>query len=169
MSSTERIASSLPATGTVIRSGSALVSTIAINRECPSLLASLTAIRSFFESITNMQAREVVVMFLMPARLRDSLSRWRVIRSCSFFGVVLELAARLAPRLEVLETADLLLDRLEVGEESAQPALGHVERVGSLRLFLHNGAQLPLRADEQHIVAAQDDLSRQLLREVDLP
>jgi hypothetical protein len=66
MSSTERIASSFPAIGTVMRSGSAFVSTIAITG-IDSLLASLTAMRSFLESITNMSPGSRV-MFLMPAR-----------------------------------------------------------------------------------------------------
>ena len=59
ISDTERIASSLPAIGTVIRSGSALVSTIATTG-MPSLFASVTAIFSFLESTTNSSAGQAV-------------------------------------------------------------------------------------------------------------
>jgi hypothetical protein len=83
ISSTERIASSFPAIGTVIKSGSALVSTIAMIG-IPSLFASLTAIRSFFESTTKSSPGRRV-MFLMPARYFVSFSRSRSMRSCSFF------------------------------------------------------------------------------------
>ena len=54
ISSTERIASSLPAIGTVIRSGSELVSQIAMIG-MPSLFASSTAIFSFFASTTKIR------------------------------------------------------------------------------------------------------------------
>src|SRR5439155_9391591 len=52
MSETARIASSLPGIGTVISSGSAFVSTMATTG-MPSLFASATAMRSFFESTMN--------------------------------------------------------------------------------------------------------------------
>ncbi len=83
MSSTERIASSLPAIGTLMRSGSELVSQMAAIG-IPSLLASLTPMRSFFASMTNMSPGSRV-MFLMPDKFFESLSRWRDMRSCSFF------------------------------------------------------------------------------------
>ena len=83
MSSTDRIASSLPAIGTVMRSGSALVSAIAMIGR-PSLLASLTAIRSFFESTTNSNPGSRVIE-RMPLRYFFSLSASRVSISCSFF------------------------------------------------------------------------------------
>src|ERR1019366_2151173 len=81
-SSTERIASSLPAIGTVIRSGSELVSQMAIIG-MPSLFASSTAIFSFLASTTKRRpgTRDI---FLMPERFFASLSRWRAIMSCSF-------------------------------------------------------------------------------------
>ena len=132
ISSTERIASSLPAIGTVMRSGSAFVSQMA-TIGIPSLFASLTAMRSFFASITNMRpgmrrhvldAREVLGELVALPRHQELL----------LLRVVLELAAGLGARLEVLEPADLLLDRLEVGEQPAEPALGDVHARRSARL-----------------------------------
>ena len=64
ISSTERIASSLPAIGTVMRSGSAFVSTIA-TIGMPSLFASATAIFSFFESTMNSEPGQAAHV-LMP-------------------------------------------------------------------------------------------------------
>ena len=73
INSTDRIASSLPAIGTVIRSGSALVSTMA-TMGTPSLLASETAMRSFFESTMNSSpGRRFIV--LIPERYLPSFSR----------------------------------------------------------------------------------------------
>ena len=72
-------------------------------------------------------------MFLMPERFFESLSRCRVMQQLLFLRVVLELAARLGARLELLEAADLLLDRLEVGEQAAEPALGDVHARRSAR------------------------------------
>jgi len=83
ISSTERIASSLPAIGTVIRSGSAFVSTMEMIG-MPSLFASATAIFSFFASTTNMRPG-VRVSVRMPLRYLDSFSFSRVIIRRSFF------------------------------------------------------------------------------------
>src|SRR6266545_1071239 len=80
---TARMASSLPGIGTLIRSGSAFVSTIATTG-IPSLLASATAMRSFFASTTN-SAPGSRPMFLMPARFFSSFTRSRSNSSCSFF------------------------------------------------------------------------------------
>src|SRR5205823_4119165 len=82
MSETARIASSLPGIGTVISSGSALVSTMATTG-MPSLFASATAMRSFFESTTN-NAPGSRLMFLIPDRYFSSLLRSRSNNSCSF-------------------------------------------------------------------------------------
>ena len=80
---TERMASSFPGMGTVIRSGSALVSTIATTG-MPSLLASAIAIRSFFASTMKMTPGKRV-MFLMPSRFRLSFCCSRSNPNCSFF------------------------------------------------------------------------------------
>ena len=82
ISETERIASSLPGIGTVMTSGSALVSTIATTG-MPSLLASATAIFSFLASTTN-SAPGSRPMLLMPSRLRLSFTRSRSKSSFSF-------------------------------------------------------------------------------------
>ena len=125
-----RIASSLPAIGTVMRSGSAFVSTSAMIG-MPSLFASLTAMRSFLESTTNMRPGRRV-RFLMPRQVLRELVALTRHHQLLFLRVVLELAAGLAARLELLQAADLLLHRLEVGEQSAQPALGDVHRAAAL-------------------------------------
>ena len=73
INSTERMASSLPAIGTVMRSGSAFVSTMA-TIGTPSLLASETAMRSFFESMMNNNPGRRFID-LMPERYLPSFSR----------------------------------------------------------------------------------------------
>src|SRR2546430_324567 len=82
MSETARIASSFPGIGTLIKYRSAFVSTIATTG-IPSLFASATAIRSFFESATN-NAPGSRPMFLMPERYFSSFKRSRLNSSCSF-------------------------------------------------------------------------------------
>ena len=86
-----------------------------------------------------------------------------------FLGVVLEITAGLASRLELLETANLLLHRLEVRQQSAQPPLRHVHRSATLGLALHDVDELPLGADEEDVVAAEDHFPRELLRQLQLP
>src|SRR5206468_9038341 len=71
--------------------------------------------------------------------------------------------------LELLHAADLLLHRLIVGERTAEPALSDEECAGALCLSAHDTRELWLRANEQHILAAQDDVTRELLRDFDLP
>src|SRR6266511_3633443 len=71
-SETDRIASSLPGITKSTSSGSQFVSTIAIT-EMPSLRASLTAMCSFFVSITKI-ASGSRSRLCMPPRLRSSLS-----------------------------------------------------------------------------------------------
>ena len=70
--------------------------------------------------------------------------------------------------LEVLELTDLLLDRLEVGEHAAQPALRDEHGVAALGFIAHDGRELALGADEEHTLAAQHDLADELLRQFDL-
>ena len=108
-------------------------------------------------------------MLRMPLRYLESFSRSRAQHELLFLRVVLELAAFLAARLELLHAADLLLDRLEVGEQAAEPALGDVQRAGALGFALHDARELRLGADEEDVLAAQDDVARELLRELDLP
>ena len=81
-SSIERIASSLPGIPIFTSSGSQLVSKIAITG-IPSFLASVTARCSLLVSTTQI-ALGVRVMFLIPPRLRFSLSRSRRNNSNSF-------------------------------------------------------------------------------------
>ena len=83
MSETDRMASSLPGTGTVMTSGSALVSTMATTG-MPSLLASATAIFSFFASTTKRAPGSRDIIFT-PSRLRLSFSRSRSNIRRSFF------------------------------------------------------------------------------------
>src|SRR4029078_3326356 len=64
--------------------------------------------------------------------------------------------------------SNLFFHGLEVGEQPAQPSLGHVHRAATLGFALHDVDELPLGADEQNVVAAQDDSARELLRELQL-
>ena len=76
-------------------------------------------------------------------------------------GHPLEVAVLLA-RLELLEQADPLLDRDEVGEHAAEPALVDVRLVGAGRLLGDRLLGLLLGADEQDLVAAGDGLADEL-------
>src|SRR5207237_4757486 len=55
--------------------------------------------------------------------------------------------------LQRLQPVDAALDRLEVGEGAAQPAVHDVELGGARRLFDHGVLRLLLGADEQHAAA----------------
>src|SRR3569833_872979 len=85
-----------------------------------------------------------------------------------FLGVVLEFTAFLAARLELLHAADLLLHRLVVGEQTAQPTLGDEEGAGTLGLSADDARELRLGADEEDVFATQNDFARELLSELDL-
>ena len=71
-------------------------------------------------------------MLRMPSRYLESFSRSRRQHELLFLGVVLEVAAFFAAGLELLHALDLLLDRLVVGEQTAEPALGDEQRAGAL-------------------------------------
>ena len=165
MSETERMASSLPGTGTVITSGSALVSTMATTG-MPSLLASATAIFSFLASTTKRAPGRRPIP-LMPSRFRLSFTRSRSKQQLFLLGVVLEVALRRS-LLQLAQPADLLLQGLEVGEHAAQPPLGDVEGAAGLRLGLHDGLELLLGADEEHALALEDHALEELLGLADL-
>ncbi len=100
-----------------------------------------------------------VALELLPLALQQELLLLRVVLEDAF----------LAPALQLLQPADVLLDRLEVGEHAAQPALGDVERPAALRLAPHDLGQLGLGAHEQGGLAGQHRLAGQLLRPLQLP
>src|SRR6185503_1428105 len=83
-----------------------------------------------------------------------------------FLGVVLEITTGLAARFQLLEAANLLLHRLEIGEQATQPSLGHVHRAATLGFALHDVDELPLGADEEDIVAAKNDFASKLLSQL---
>ena len=85
-----------------------------------------------------------------------------------FLGVVLEIPALLGSRLELLQLADLLLHRLEVGEKTTEPPLRDVHRAGAVSFILHDVDELALGADEEDVLAAQDDIAREGLRHLQL-
>ena len=72
--------------------------------------------------------------------------------------------ARLLARLELLEQADPLLDRREVREHAAEPALVDVRLAGPGRLLGDRLLGLLLRADEQHVFAPGDNVADELQR-----
>ena len=66
--------------------------------------------------------------------------------------------------LEVVQALDAQRDRLEVGQQAAEPAVVDVRHAGRLGDLLDAVAGLLLGADEQHGAAAVGDLGRELLR-----
>src|SRR6266536_3481126 len=82
--------------------------------------------------------------------------------------VVLELALG-RTLLQLFQTLDLFLDRLEVRERPAQPPLGDIERPAALRLRLQDVLELLLGAHEQHAFALEHHPAEQFLRGLDLP
>src|SRR5216117_1015366 len=104
-----------------------------------------------------LDAREVLLQ-LPSLALEEQLLLLRVMLELAFAN----------PLLEVLQPLDLPLDRLEVRERAAQPALGHPERPAALRLGLDDVLELLLRADEEGPLTLQYHPSDQLLRSLDL-
>ena len=122
-----------------------------------SLRASRTAMRSFFGSTMKIASGRRC-MSLMPPRKRSSL----FISSWSFATSFLGRRSKSPWSLHVLElaqTRDALLDRREVGQRAAEPALVDEERAGALGLFANDVLRLLLGADEQNDFA----LARHLL------
>ena len=102
-------------------------------------------------------------MFLTPPRLARSFSRsaWAAMRSR--VGSSAELALGLVA-LEVVQALDAQGDRLEVGEQAAEPAVVDVRLAGRLGDLLDAVAGLLLRADEQHGAAAAGEAVGEALR-----
>ena len=65
---------------------------------------------------------------------------------------------------EVVQAADALVDRLEVGQQAAEPAVVDVRHVGRLGDLLDRVARLLLGADEQDRAAAVGERAGELLR-----
>jgi hypothetical protein len=93
-------------------------------------------------------------MFLMPPSDASSLSRSRCLSRISFFVKrwVLE------DLLELLQPFDRGLDRLEVREHAAEPAVVHVEHPAALGLLADLVLRLLLRADEEDDAARRGEL-----------
>ena len=66
--------------------------------------------------------------------------------------------------LEVVQALDPPRDRLEVGQQAAEPAVVDVRHVGRLSGVLDRVAGLLLGADEHHGAAAARDVGGELLR-----
>ena len=79
----------------------------------------------------------------------------------------LEVAGLLA-RLELLEEGDPLLDRREVRQHAAEPALVDVRLAGAGRLLGDRLLGLLLRPDEQDVLAAGDRLAHEIERRVEV-
>ena len=152
-----RMASSLPAIGKLINSGSALVSTIAtvgIFRR----LASATAMPSrcgvddddrVGQLLHVADAFEVALqLFALALHGGDFL-----FAHLAVFGLLLEL-------LDVLQPADALADGREVRQRAAEPALVDVILPARLRRFLDRFLRLLLAADEEHLALRAATLLR---------
>ncbi len=66
--------------------------------------------------------------------------------------------------LEVVQAPDALVDRLEVRQQAAEPAVVHVRHVGRAGDVAHGVTGLLLGPDEQHGPAAARDRVQELLR-----
>ena len=151
-----RMASSLPGIGYCTSSGSTLVSTTATTG-MPSLLASVTAMRSFLVSSTKIASGRLVRP-RRPPRLRCSFSSSRVSSSASFFGIASNSPGRLHA-LVLEHLGDALGDRVEVGEHAAEPALVDVGHAALLGVAAHRVLRLLLGADEHDHAAAGDEVA----------
>ena len=67
--------------------------------------------------------------------------------------------ALLAPVGQLVQAGDPRRDRVEVGQQAAEPALAHVRHLAALRPRLDGAARLLLGADEQHGAAAGGELA----------
>ena len=159
-----RIASSLAGMMKSSSSGSTLVSPVPTTG-ISSLLASVTPIRSRCGSTMKMAPGRRFILRIPPSvpwsLVISSVSlaaSFLVIRSKSPFGLA---------RLELLEQPDPLLDRHEVGQHAAEPALVDVRLVGAGRLLGDRLLGLLLRADEEDLVAAGDGLAHELEGDVE--
>src|SRR4051812_49392800 len=106
----------------------------------------------------RLDAAQVLLELLLLARHHEAL----------FLGEVLPATALLTAGLELLHALELLLDRLEVGEETTEPTLRDVHRARTLGFLLDDAGDLRLGADEEDALAAQDDIAHELLRDFEL-
>ena len=67
-------------------------------------------------------------------------------------------------RFEIAQPRDAALNRREVGEQAAEPALVDVIHPGARRFFRDDVLRLPLGADEQHGLAFGRQLTDEILR-----
>ena len=82
-------------------------------------------------------------------------------------GILLRHRGEVAPLLalhEVVETLDALLDRDEVGEEPAEPALVHVVHPRALGLLGDGFLRLLLRPDEEDLPAVAGEVAHERVR-----
>ena len=99
----------------------------------------------------------------MPPRLRVSFSRSRANISAFLLGHALERAV-LGRLLHVLQALDRALDRLEVGQHAAEPALVDIGHAGTRGFLGDDLARLALGADEQDGAAVGRELADELRR-----
>src|SRR5262249_16759265 len=76
----------------------------------------------------------------------------------------LEVRAVLLHALELAHAIEALLDRAEVRERAAEPAVHDVEGARTRRLLLHDLLRLALRADHEDVAAAGDGLGHEVER-----
>ena len=113
--------------------------------------------RSFFGSTMKIASGRRYMSLMPPRKRSSSLELVGEFRDF-FLGKPVEVALSAHP-FELAQPRDALLDRREVRERSAEPALVDEERPGAFGLFLDGVLGLLLGADEQHDFA----LARHLL------
>ena len=137
-------------------SGSQLVSTTATTGR-PSLRASVTAMCSFFVSMTK-TALGRRSRSAMPPRLRVSFSSSRVCCRRLPLGHAVEVAGRLhGPQL--LHALHPARHGGEVGQHAAEPALVDVRHPAGLGVLGDRALGLLLRADEEDGAAVGDEVA----------
>ena len=78
------------------------------------------------------------------------------------FRIEFESVLFLTP-LQLLQTTNLVTDRLEVGEHPSQPSLGNEEAIGSGGFLLDDASKLALGANEKHPLTLEDHFTDRLL------
>ena len=163
---TERIASSLPGIGYWNSSGSAFVSRMPMTG-MPSFVASLIARCSRLASTTQI-ADGVFGQVADTAERLVQLVELALLEEELLLGEAAVRRVLEVELLELLHAREALGDRLEVGEESTEPALVDVGLADARRLLGEDFLGLLLGADEEDGAAVGDRLLDELVRLVDV-
>ena len=124
--------------------------------------ASRTAISSVFRSVTK-TASGRRSMSRTPPRLNSSLASSACIPIRSLVGSSSSLPSS-CQLGQLVQAGDPRRDRVEVGQQAAEPALVDVGHLAAVGPFLDRAARLLLGADEEHRAAAAGELAGEAAR-----